>query len=99
MKRILFVFLLSVFFAQGITVATGGYAMGARAVAAQDDAAVGAGMFDDLHSVAADVEEMSDYVAHDLLLGTVDRHATPVQASTLPLVSIDLPRAPPPPRA
>ncbi|HEY8608618.1 MAG TPA: hypothetical protein VIM12_16005 [Noviherbaspirillum sp.] len=105
MKNLLVVLLLIVFAAQGMTVAVGGTAYREAQQAAgsrlgDSEAIVAGGILDqDQNQVAADMEEMSDYVPLALTFqGNEPRTATP-RPHIPSLVSIDLPRALPPPRA
>lgn len=99
MRRILLVCLLIVFSVQGLIVATGGRAF-ALSVAAQDEGREAAGALDAGQvQVDADIEEMSDYVPPAMVAARPDRCTMTIPPHTPPLVSVDLPRAPPPPRA
>lgn len=99
MKKLLVILLLFIFSAQGVTVAAGGGGPAPDqefALQCDGEASPGLGQ---LTEVAADMEEMSDYVALEPESTDVDRRTAPVRLQTHGFASIDLPRAPPPPRA
>ncbi|GIZ51760.1 hypothetical protein [Noviherbaspirillum aridicola] len=98
MRSILLAFLLLVFAVQGLTVAVGGNLL--AQAAAQDYGHEEGGAADSVQApVDADIEEMSDYVAAAMAAAQPDRPRTSTPQSAQHPESIDLPRAPPPPRA
>lgn len=98
MRSFLLAFLLLVFSVQGLTVAIGGNVL--AQAAAQDGGQEEDDATDIVQAaVDADIEEMSDYVAAAMAAAQPDRPGTSAPAAARHPESIDLPRAPPPPRA